>query len=728
MTGDKLSNLNEKQLEAVRTTEGPVLILAGAGSGKTTVLINRIAYMINECGISPWNILTITFTNKAANEIKERLLNTVGKGSEEIWAGTFHSTCVRMLRKYADRIGYKSGFAIYDSADQITLVKDCIKELNFSDKDFPPRSVIAVISDAKDKLITPGAFEISASSDFRLVKIAKIYSLYQKKLQKFNAMDFDDLIVNTVRILEENPDVLEYYQKKFKYIMVDEYQDTSHSQFRFIYNLAKAHKNICVVGDDDQSIYRFRGADISNILSFEEKFEGAKVIKLEQNYRSVQPILDAANAVIKNNRGRKSKALWTENKSNEKINYFNSENEREEAYFIADKIKSLVENDGYKYSDFAVLFRMNAQSRVIEESFMRSAVPYRLLSGIKFYERKEIKDIIAYLRLILNTSDDISLTRIINEPKRSIGKTTVEKVSAFAAANSLSMFDVLNHVVEFDELRKSAAKIIAFTKMINGIRAQVNDLSVTEIINRVFDESGYMSALEAENTVESKTRIENLKEFLTVALEFEKNVEFGTLAEFLEGVSLVSDIDSYDENQDAVVVMTLHGAKGLEFPVVFLAGMEEGIFPSQRSMLEMEEIEEERRLCYVGITRAKKKLYLISSSSRTIFGSTTHNPKSRFVAEIPDELMEDLGTTRRNTVSINNHSSGTIFNNINQKQPSVAADLPDYKVGDRVKHFKFGEGIITSVQPMGNDMKLSVAFDTAGSKNMMAVFAKLRKI
>ena len=722
-----MSNLNEKQLEAVNTVEGPVLILAGAGSGKTTVLINRIAHMINDCGIAPWNILTITFTNKAANEIKDRLMNTVGESSNDIWAGTFHSTCVKILRGNAERIGYKSGFAIYDSADQLTLVKDCLKELNYSDKEISPRSVISVISDAKDKLITPAELSGSAGTDFRLARIANVYKLYQDKLLRFNAMDFDDLIMNTVKLFENNPDVLKYYQSKFRYIMVDEYQDTSHSQFRFIYNLSKSHSNICVVGDDDQSIYRFRGADISNILDFEKNFSGAKVIKLEQNYRSVQPILDAANEVIKNNHGRKAKALWTENKSDDKIVVYNSENERDEAYFISEKINDLVKNGGYKYGDFAVLFRMNAQSRVIEESFMRNAVPYRLLSGIKFYERKEIKDIIAYLRLIVNTSDDISLMRIINEPKRSIGKTTVDKVAAFAGANSMSMYDVLNHVVEFDELRKSAEKIIAFTKMINSIRDRINDLSVTEIINRVYEDSGYMKALELENTVESKTRIENLQEFLTVALEFEKNVELGTLEEFLEGVSLVSDIDSYDENQDAVVVMTLHGAKGLEFPVVFLAGMEEGIFPSQRSMFDREEIEEERRLCYVGITRAKKKLFLISSSTRTIFGSTMHNPKSRFLSEIPETLIDDVSINKRNSVSVQNYGNSTIFNNINRTEAKVGQQL-DFKVGDRVKHFKFGEGIVISAQPMGNDVKLSVAFDTAGTKNMMAVFAKLKKL
>lgn len=726
--GEILSNLNDKQLQAVNTIEGPVLILAGAGSGKTTVLIERIANMISR-GINPWNILTITFTNKAANEIKTRINNKIGQGGEEIWAGTFHSTCVRILRRDCERIGYKSGFAIYDTADQTTLIKDCIKELGINDKDFPPKSILNIISGAKDKLITPAQFKADYAGDFRMSKIARVYELYQKKLEKFNAFDFDDLIFKTVQLFEENADVLEYYQNRFKYIMVDEYQDTSHSQFRLIYNLAKKYCNICVVGDDDQSIYRFRGADISNILDFEKQFKDTAIIKLEQNYRSTQQILDAANTVIQNNKGRKNKALWTEIKDGDKIISYQAMNERDEAYFVANKIKDLV-CQGYSYKDFAILFRMNAQSRVLEEVFMNNAIPYRLLSGIKFYERKEIKDIIAYLRLILNTADDVSLARIINEPKRSIGKTTLDKVNNLAQANSMTMFEVLSSVIEFEELRRSAENIIQFTSLINKIREEIDNLPVTEIINRVITESGYLKALELENTVEAKTRIENIQELLSVAIEFEKDVENGTLAEFLEGVALVSDIDSYDEEQDAVVMMTLHGAKGLEFSVVFLTGMEESVFPSQRAMFDYEEIEEERRLCYVGITRAKRKLYMTNAIQRTIFGHTMHNNASRFLNEIPDELLEKEGTERKSISVGTSGGFATAQSSIFNKPSQASSNCPDLKVGDRVKHFKFGEGLIISAQPMGNDIKLSVAFDDAGvgTKNMMAVFAKLKKI
>lgn len=723
----ELNTLNDKQQLAVNTVDGPVLILAGAGSGKTTVLIERIAHMVCDNNINPWNILTITFTNKAANEIKERLSSRLENAANDIFTGTFHSTCVRILRRDCERLGYKSGFAIYDTADQTTLIKDCIKELNISDKDFPPKSIINAISSAKDKLITPKMFTEQSQNDYRLSKIAKVYELYQKKLKKFNAFDFDDLVMQTVILLEENDDILEYYQKKFRYIMVDEYQDTSHSQFRLVYNLAKNHKNICVVGDDDQSIYKFRGADITNILDFEKQFKDTAIIKLEQNYRSTQPILDAANAVIKNNKGRKDKALWTAKKEGEKIVSYVADNERDEAYYIVKKINEFL-SKGYSYKDIAILFRINAQSRVIEEVLMNNTIPYRLLSGIKFYDRKEIKDIIAYLRLVLNTADDLSLMRIINEPKRSIGKTTVDKIYALATANSMSMFEVLSCVVEFEELRKSAEKIIAFTSMINKIRSQLDELSVTQIIKNVIDESGYVKALENEDTVEAKTRIENIQELLSVALEFEKELDAGTLSEFLEGVALVSDIDSYDEQQDAVVLMTLHGAKGLEFPIVFITGLEEGVFPSQRSIFDMDEIEEERRLCYVGITRAKQHLHLLNSKCRMIFGSTQYNPPSRFLNEIPDEYFEIVNKPEYRQSAYDGYkSTSTIFNNISKKPTECTLD---FKVGDRVKHFKFGEGMIISAQTMGNDMKLSVAFDDTGvgTKNMMALFAKLKKI
>ncbi|MBQ2896700.1 MAG: DNA helicase PcrA [Clostridia bacterium] len=718
-----MSNLNEKQLEAVNTIDGPVLILAGAGSGKTTVLINRIGNMIESKNIPPWNILAITFTNKAANEIKERLQFSLGEQALDINTGTFHSLCVRILRRDCERLGYKSGFAIYDSADQLTLIKDTIKELGFSDKDFPPRLVLSIISSAKDKMITPESFEIEEGSDFRLSKIAKIYKLYQSKLKRFNAFDFDDLIMQTVCLLEKNPDVLEYYQRKFRYIMVDEYQDTSHCQFRLVHNLAKAHNNICVVGDDDQSIYKFRGADISNILDFEKHFKNAYVIKLEQNYRSTKQILDAANEVIKNNKGRKSKALWTDKTDGEKIVGHEAQNEREEAYYIVNKIADLL-NDGYKYKDIAVLFRMNAQSRVIEEVFMNNSVPYRLLSGTKFYDRKEIKDIVAYLRLISNPDDDISLTRIINEPKRSIGKTTVDKLSVIASKYGLSIYTIIKNLQNYDELSKSAQKLDAFVKIVDELVDLKNKISLNEIVNKMLQSTGYVSALEIENTVESKTRLENIKEFMSLVLEFEKNCETGSLEEFLEGIALVSDIDSYDDENNAVVVMTLHSAKGLEFPAVFLTGLEEGIFPSQRSLTEEGGIEEERRLCYVGITRAKNKLYLLNSRARTIFGSTTYQVPSRFLDEIPDSMIERLAKKQSQDANYNQNRFNTIFD----RNTKINTGSTDFSVGDRVSHAKFGEGIVLSVVPMGSDAKLQIAFDSVGTKNLMATFAKLKKL
>jgi len=718
-----LSNLNDKQLEAVNTIDGPVLILAGAGSGKTTVLINRIGNMIESKNIPPWNILAITFTNKAANEIKERLELTLGEQALSINTGTFHSLCVRILRRDCEKLGYKSGFAIYDSADQLTLVKDCIKELGYNDKDFPPRLVLSIISDAKDKMITPASFESDAGSDYRLAKIAKIYTLYQSKLKRYNAFDFDDLIMQTVLLLEKNPDVLEYYQRKFRYIMVDEYQDTSHCQFRLVHNLAKAHNNICVVGDDDQSIYKFRGADISNILDFEKHFKNAKVIKLEQNYRSTKQILDAANEVIKNNRGRKAKALWTDKTDGDKICGFEAQNEREEAYYIVNKIADLL-NEGYQYKDIAVLFRMNAQSRVIEEVFMNNSVPYRLLSGTKFYDRKEIKDIVAYLRLISNPDDDISLTRIINEPKRSIGKTTVDKLAVIASKYGISIYNVIKNISNYEDLSKSAQKLQHFAGIIDELIEMKNKVSLNELVSKMLDSTGYVMALELENTVESKTRLENVKEFMSLVLEFEKNGETGTLEEFLEGVALVSDLDGLDEDNNAVVVMTLHSAKGLEFPAVFLTGLEDGIFPSQRSLSEEGGVEEERRLCYVGITRAKKKLYIINSKARTIFGSTTYQVPSRFLDEIPESMIEYTGKKQTSTPGYTEKKYTTIFD----RNAKTNTGSTDFSVGERVSHAKFGAGTVLAVTPMGSDAKLQIAFDNAGTKNLMATFAKLTKL
>ena len=718
-----MSNLNDKQLEAVNTIDGPVLILAGAGSGKTTVLINRIGNMIESKNIPPWNILAITFTNKAANEIKERLELTLGEQALNINTGTFHSLCVRILRRDCEKLGYKSGFAIYDSADQLTLVKDCIKELGYNDKDFPPRLVLSIISDAKDKMITPSIFESDAGADYRLAKIAKIYTLYQSKLKRFNAFDFDDLIMQTVLLLEKNSDVLEFYQRKFRYIMVDEYQDTSHCQFRLVHNLAKAHNNICVVGDDDQSIYKFRGADISNILDFEKQFKNAKVIKLEQNYRSTKQILDAANEVIKNNKGRKSKALWTDKTDGDKIIGYEAQNEREEAYYIVNKITELL-NQGFSYKDIAVLFRMNAQSRVIEEVFMNNSVPYRLLSGTKFYDRKEIKDIVAYLRLISNPDDDISLTRIINEPKRSIGKTTVDKLAVIASKYGISIYNVIKNISNYEDLSKSAQKLLGFAKMIDELVEMKNKVSLNELVSKMLDMSGYVLALEMENTVESKTRLENVKEFMSLVLEFEKNGETGTLEEFLEGVALVSDLDALDEENNAVVVMTLHSAKGLEFPAVFLTGLEDGLFPSQRSLTEEGGVEEERRLCYVGITRAKKKLFMLNSKSRMIFGSTTYQVPSRFLDEIPDTMIERTGKKPASSSTYTEKKFTTIFD----RNAKINTGSSDFSVGERVSHAKFGAGTVLAVTPMGSDAKLQIAFDDAGTKNLMATFAKLTKL
>lgn len=738
LKGEILSTLNKEQLEAVNTINGPLLILAGAGSGKTTVLINRIANMISK-GIAPWNILAITFTNKAAKEIKDRLSNTLGTDGDGVWASTFHSLGMRILMRDGAHIGIGQGFTIYDTADQKTLVKEVLKELNFSDKLFPVNSVINHISGAKDKLIGPEEYALNAelSGNFHAVQLAKIYTLYQSKIRKNNAVDFDDLIVETVHLLEKVPEVLEYYQRKFLYIMVDEYQDTSHSQYRLVSLLAEKNKNICVVGDDDQSIYKFRGADITNILEFEKQFSGAKVIKLEQNYRSTTQILDIANEIIKNNKERKQKKLWSANTTGKLVKQITVDHQHSEAHKIAD-IAEKLKLEGKNYGDMAILFRTNAQSRVLEEIFMQRGVPYRLLSGVKFYDRKEIKDIIAYLRVINNSSDDVSLKRIINEPKRGIGATTIDKLTAIASRENISALDVISHIVRFDELRSAGEKLIKFANMIKNFKDSANSISVLELTEKVLQASGYIDALKAEQTVEAETRIENLKEFMGLVKEFEANTVSGTLSEFLDGISLVSDIDNYDETQDAVVMMTLHSSKGLEFPVVFMAGMEEGIFPSFMSATEEGGIEEERRLCYVGVTRAKEQLYLLCTNSRTLFGSTTHNPKSRFLTEIPAELIEVEEPQRRAIPELDFSSkkedvdlpkvSSALFGGVKGVSPLKKTGDVNLSVGDRVSHPKFGEGMVLSVLPAGNDAKVSVAFDSVGTKNLMAAIAGLKKI
>ncbi|WP_094548376.1 DNA helicase PcrA [Petroclostridium xylanilyticum] len=723
-----LEGLNNKQKEAVLCTEGPLLILAGAGSGKTRVLTYRIAYLIQEKKVAPWSILAITFTNKAAREMKERLERLVGEQVNDMWVSTFHSACVRILRRDIERLGYDRSFVIFDYADQQTVVKDCLKELRLNDDNFPPRSVLAEISKAKDELMDPKTFTAVYEGDFRMSKIAAIYTLYQKKLRQNNALDFDDIIMNTVMLFNENSDVLEYYQRKFQYILVDEYQDTNTSQYMLVSLLAQKHRNLCVVGDDDQSIYKFRGANIRNILDFEKEFKDATSIKLEQNYRSTKNILNAANHVIKNNYGRKGKNLWTQNETGDMIRLFGAENEHEEGLFIAQEIEKLRGQKGRKYSDFAVLYRMNAQSRVIEDMLLREAIPYRVLGGLRFYDRKEIKDLIAYLRVIQNPMDNISLKRIINEPKRGIGKTTIENAEEIANERETSIFATISNADSISALTRASAKLMDFVHLINSLRAEKDELTVTQLVNKVLEKTGYLEALEREETIEAQTRIENLKEFISIAMEFENNSEQKTLEAFLEEVSLVSDIDNYDEEQDAVVLMTLHSAKGLEFPVVFLCGMEEGIFPGYRSSMDESELEEERRLCYVGITRAQEQLYITHAFRRTLFGSTMYNRLSRFVEEIPGELLEGKPETefkQSNTVTKTpTIPKSSILGNTLTKPEKASLD---FNVGDIVIHRKFGKGMVIGAQPIGNDVKLEIAFESIGTKNLMAAFANLTK-
>mgnify|MGYP005833847793 CR=1 FL=1 len=753
-TMDLLKGLNEPQKEAVLHVDGPLLILAGAGSGKTRVLTHRIAYLIKERGVSPFSILAITFTNKAAREMKDRVDKLVGAGAESIWVSTFHSSCVRILRRDIEKIGFDRSFVIFDSADQQTVIKDCLKELNLNDKNFPPKSVLAEIGKAKDELIEPQTYTAMYASDFRMSKIAKIYELYQKKLKQNNALDFDDIIMMTIKLFLGNPDVLGYYQRKFRYILVDEYQDTNTAQYSLISLLAQDHRNLCVVGDDDQSIYSFRGANIRNILDFEKEFRDAAVIKLEQNYRSTQTILDAANEVIKNNMGRKNKKLWTDNKEGNKIIRFEGNNEHEEAMFVANEIKKLTSDENRQYKDFAVLYRINAQSRVLEDMLMRDGIPYKIVGGLRFYDRKEIKDVIAYLRVIQNPSDNISLKRIINVPKRGIGDSTVDKAEVIANQRGCSIFSVISSAGDMSELQRAATKLDNFVTMIAKFRVLKEHMTVAELIEEVIGQSGILKELEEENTVEAQTRIENIKELISGALEFqareddiEKNLEG-----YLENVSLVADIDNVDVNADKVIMMTLHSAKGLEYPVVFMVGMEEGVFPGYRSMGDENEIEEERRLCYVGITRAREKLYLTGAYSRTLFGNTTYNKDSRFLKEIPLELINDLN--RKTSAPVKSSTTGVasgvitkegsklniLDNNLGirrgfglpaaaeAKKPTLSANTIGFSVGDRVEHKKFGTGIISGLEPENGDFKLEIQFDKAGMKRLMAAFANLKKL
>lgn len=728
MAPNLLDGLNSAQREAAERTEGPLLVLAGAGSGKTRVLTYRIAHLI-EKGVAPWNILAITFTNKAAKEMAERVENLIGEAANDMWVRTFHSACVRILRRDIDKIGFDRSFNIIDADDQKNLVKECLKEMDLDDKVFPPKSVIATISQAKDSLMLPSEYLKSIAGEFRLEKIARIYELYQKKLQTANCLDFDDLIVQTVRLFMSSPETLEFYQRKFRYILVDEYQDTNNAQNVLVMLLAKSHRNLCVVGDDDQSIYKFRGANIENILNFEKMFPDAHVVRLEQNYRSTQNILDAANAVIKNNLGRKGKSLWTDAGEGDLITVHREPNEGAEAAFIASEIRNLYD-EGYKYSDIAILYRNNSLTRSAEDIFMRRAIPYRLLSGLRFYDRKEIRDMVAYLRLAKNPDDDISLKRIINVPSRKIGAATVDTISAMALREGTSIFKSLEK--NRAEIKSS---LVEFVDTMEDIIEKRDSLSVDEFVNYVFERTGYREFLEKDEKAEE--RCENVGELISGAKNYMDNTEEPSFSDYMDNIALVSDIDNYDEELDACVFMTMHAAKGLEFPVVFVLGADDGIFPSFMSMYDNSELEEERRLCYVAITRARKKLYITGAFSRTVYGKTSPYKKSQFIDEIPKEIMDYSEQAPFASRSEDDFGFSSAYAG---KKPTIEATtlLPkkktvsmtgnlSFKVGDRVKHRKFGGGLITAAEQVGNDVRYEIAFDSVGTKNLLGLYAKLEK-
>ena len=729
--------LNTQQQEAVFHTEGPVLILAGAGSGKTRVLTHRIAYLIEEKGVNPWNIMAITFTNKAAGEMRERVDKIVGFGSESIWVSTFHSSCVRMLRRFIDRLGFDTNFTIYDTDDQKTLMKDICKRLDIDTKIYKERSIMAAISSAKDELIGPEEYELKVMGDFSKRKIALAYKEYQKELKKNNALDFDDLIMKTVELFQACPDVLEYFQERFKYIMVDEYQDTNTAQFKFVSLLAGKYRNLCVVGDDDQSIYKFRGANIGNILGFENVFPDAKVVRLEQNYRSTQNILNAANQVIQNNMERKRKTLWTENEEGEKLHFRQFMNAYEEAEYIVGDISKKVREKDAQYRDIAILYRTNAQSRLFEEKFLMANIPYKLVGGVNFYARKEIKDLLAYLKTVDNARDDLAVRRIINVPKRGIGATTLTRVQDYAVSMGMSFYEALKEANAISTLGRAATKVEPFVTFIQTLRSKAEYLSPSELLKDIIESTGYVKELEAEGTEEAEARIENIDELITKVVSYEEENEEPTLSGFLEEVALVADIDSVDGDDNQVLLMTLHSAKGLEFPFVYLAGMEDGMFPSYMTITSDDptEIEEERRLCYVGITRAMKDLTLTCAQQRMIRGETQYNKVSRFIKEIPRELVE-LGREFQEKKPMD-IPMPTSFRQMKQafKQPAFVpkqfevkkADGLDYTVGDTVKHIKFGTGVVTAIVEGGRDYEVTVNFDKVGIKKMFASFAKLKK-
>ncbi len=774
--------MNDRQFEAVTTTEGALLVLAGAGSGKTTVLVNRIANLVkygnaynsdyvpfftendiiaaenyidgktNELthkvfsvnAPRPWEILAITFTNKAANELKSRINAKLGEGGDSLWAGTFHSICGKILRMNAQRIGFSSHFTVYDTDDQKRLIKNIMKDNNVDEKMLPVRSVLSAISSAKDSLISPEEYKQTVGKDYRQQTIAKIYASYQKRLADADAMDFDDMIALTVKLFSENPDVLEHYGNKFKYIMVDEYQDTNHAQYELVHLLASVHGNICVVGDDDQSIYRFRGATIENILNFEDDYESARVIRLEQNYRSVGNILGAANAVIANNRGRKGKNLWTDKGDGELINIYTADDERDEARYVADRILESVRS-GARFSDHAVLYRINAQSASIENVFARSGISYQVIGGMRFYERKEIRDVLAYLNLINNNHDDIRLRRIINEPKRGIGDTTLNHAADIASQVGLSLFEVLDSADQFAPLGRAANKLKEFCAMIKSLSTVVDELPISELLTLVLDKSGYRVSLMTDADPKNADRLANVDELVNNVKQYELENDEPTLSSFLEEIALVSDIDAMNESEDKVTLMTVHSAKGLEFDKVFLIGLEEGIFPGNQSIYGGEsEIEEERRLMYVAITRAKRQLTVSNAVTRMVFGRTDRNLPSRFLKEIPNEYCnmsakipqmsysrsygydDDFYTPRATRQTISHSNKSTSFGSYSAAKKTVSATSCAYSAGQRVEHKTFGEGLVLSVSPMGNDTLLEIAFDGVGTKKLMAAYAKLK--
>ena len=744
-----LSNLNKEQQEAVKHTEGPLLIMAGAGSGKTRVLTHRIAYLIEEKGVNPWNILAITFTNKAAREMRERVEQLVGKDSESMLVSTFHSMCVRILRRDIERIGYSRNFTIIDSSDQQSVMKQILKDLNIDPKQYDPRAMIAQISSAKNELITPEQ-ALERANHFYERQVAEIYNAYQKTLRKNQALDFDDLIMETIHLFKRVPEVLHYYQRRFQYIHVDEYQDTNHAQYYLVKQLASRFQNLCVVGDSDQSIYRWRGANITNILSFEKDYPAAKVIFLEQNYRSTKTILDAANNVINHNKGRKPKKLWTENEEGKKITFFQGATEREEALFVAEKIQQLLLEGEYSASDIAILYRTNAQSRAIEDTLIKANMNYQMIGGLKFYDRKEIKDIIAYLRLITNPNDDISFERIVNVPKRGIGATSLERLRTYALQHDISLFSAISEVEYANVPKRAAEALVGFQQMIRNFIQQQEFLSATDMVEVVLEKTAYREMIESEGTIEAQSRLENIEEFMTVTKDFEQtNEDDPSLINFLTDLALIADIDTMDdvenEQDEKVTLMTLHSAKGLEFPVVFLIGMEENIFPHSRSMDDDEEMAEERRLAYVGITRAEKELYITNAKMRTLYGRTNFNPISRFITEIPEELIEGMEVAKRsmygsNTVGgfgANERTSTQNNTNVQQARQRIrkkaekittGAENVDWKVADKVKHNKWGVGTVVKVKGTGDATELDVAFPApTGIKRLLAKFAPITK-